>query len=61
MLAPPLKFETLSLGFTNSKNGLIEKTRISNKGQVVIPRALRLLQGSKIGVEFVTVCNGEKK
>ena len=31
----------------------MEKTRLSNKGQVVIPKAVRLLHGWKAGLEFV--------
>ena len=38
----------------------MEKTRLSNKGQVVIPKAVRLFHGWKPGLEFVTVSNGEK-
>jgi len=30
----------------------MEKTRLSNKGQVVIPKAVRALYGWKAGVEF---------
>ena len=31
----------------------MEKTRLSNKGQVVIPKAIRVLHGWKAGLEFV--------
>ncbi len=31
----------------------MEKTRLSNKGQVVIPKAVRILHGWKPGLEFV--------
>ena len=31
----------------------MEKTRLSNKGQVVIPKAIRALHGWKAGLEFV--------
>ena len=31
----------------------MEKTRLSNKGQVVIPKAVRALHGWKPGLEFV--------
>ncbi len=31
----------------------MEKTRLSNKGQVVIPKAVRVLHGWKPGLEFV--------
>ena len=31
----------------------MEKTRLSNKGQVVIPKAVRVLHGWKAGLEFV--------
>ena len=31
----------------------MEKTRLSNKGQVVIPKAVRILHGWKAGLEFV--------
>jgi len=31
----------------------MEKTRLSNKGQVVIPKAIRVLHGWKPGLEFV--------
>jgi len=31
----------------------MEKTRLSNKGQVVIPKAIRTLHGWKPGLEFV--------
>ena len=31
----------------------MEKTKLSNKGQVVIPKALRVLHGWKAGLEFV--------
>ena len=31
----------------------MEKTRLSNKGQIVIPKAIRLLHGWKAGLEFV--------
>ena len=31
----------------------MEKTRLSNKGQVVIPKAVRTLHGWKAGLEFV--------
>ncbi len=30
----------------------MEKTRLSNKGQVVIPKAVRVLHGWKAGLEF---------
>ena len=30
----------------------MERTRLSNKGQVVIPKAVRLLHGWKAGLEF---------
>ena len=30
----------------------MEKTRLSNKGQVVIPKAVRVLHGWKVGLEF---------
>ena len=30
----------------------MEKTRLSNKGQVVIPKAVRALHGWKAGLEF---------
>ena len=31
----------------------MEKTRLSNKGQIVIPKAIRVLHGWKAGLEFV--------
>ncbi len=31
----------------------MEKTRLSNKGQVVIPKAVRVFHGWKPGLEFV--------
>jgi len=31
----------------------MEKTRLSNKGQVVIPKAVRILHGWEAGLEFV--------
>jgi len=31
----------------------METTRLSNKGQVVIPKAIRVLHGWKPGIEFV--------
>jgi AbrB family looped-hinge helix DNA binding protein len=31
----------------------MEKTRLSNKGQIVIPKAVRVLHGWKAGLEFV--------
>ena len=35
------------------KKVIMEKTRLSNKGQVVIPKAVRALHGWKPGIEFV--------
>lgn len=32
---------------------MMEKTRLSNKGQVVIPKAIRARRGWKAGLEFV--------
>ena len=37
----------------------MEKTRLSNKGQVVIPKAVRTLHGWKAGLEFVIESVGE--
>ncbi len=37
----------------------MEKTRLSNKGQVVIPKAVRVLHGWKAGLEFVIESVGE--
>ena len=31
----------------------MEKTRLSNKGQVVIPKAVRVLHGWEAGLEFI--------
>jgi len=31
----------------------MEKTRLSNKGQIVIPKAVRILHGWKAGLEFL--------
>ena len=31
----------------------MEKTRLSNKGQIVIPKAVRVLHGWEAGLEFV--------
>ena len=37
----------------------MEKTRLSNKGQVVIPKAVRVLHGWKPGLEFVIESVGD--
>ncbi len=37
----------------------MEKTRLSNKGQIVIPKAVRVLHGWKAGLEFVIESVGE--
>jgi len=37
----------------------MEKTRLSNKGQVVIPKAIRELHGWKAGLEFVIENEGD--
>ena len=37
----------------------MEKTRLSNKGQVVIPKAVRALHGWKPGLEFVVEDAGD--
>ena len=37
----------------------MEKTRLSNKGQVVIPKAVRALHGWKAGLEFVIESVGD--
>ena len=37
----------------------MEKTRLSNKGQVVIPKAVRLHHGWKAGLEFVVETIGD--
>ncbi|MBI4774159.1 MAG: AbrB/MazE/SpoVT family DNA-binding domain-containing protein [Deltaproteobacteria bacterium] len=37
----------------------MEKTRLSNKGQIVIPKAIRELHGWKSGLEFVIENTGD--
>jgi AbrB family looped-hinge helix DNA binding protein len=37
----------------------MEKTRLSNKGQVVIPKAVRTFHGWKPGLEFVVEAVGD--
>ncbi len=37
----------------------MEKTRLSNKGQVVIPKAVRTLHGWKAGLEFIVENAGD--
>jgi AbrB family looped-hinge helix DNA binding protein len=38
---------------TNGGGVFMEKTRLSEKGQIVIPKAVRALHGWKAGLEFV--------
>lgn len=38
----------------------MEKTRLSNKGQVVIPKAVRALHGWNPGIEFVVENAGDR-
>jgi len=37
----------------------MEKTRLSNKGQIVIPKTIRELHGWKVGLEFVIENTGD--
>jgi len=37
----------------------MQKTRLSNKGQIVIPKAVRALHGWKAGLEFVIESVGD--
>ena len=37
----------------------MEKTRLSNKGQIVIPKGIRVLHGWKAGLEFAIESVGE--
>ena len=37
----------------------MERTRLSNKGQIVIPKAIRALHGWKAGLEFVVEDDGD--
>ena len=39
----------------------MEKTKLSNKGQVVIPKAIRARRGWKPGLEFVVEDYGVEK